>query len=273
VRVAGWMCVAAFAGCALPPVDPFARGAWSLQRQDLTAALQSFHQVPASHREAIAASQTAANIEIEMRWCHEQLALAIGQRAAGSDHAALATLHKVQERWPKAPGLVPLLRATAARLAASEVPAPTTVGTMAAAPVAVAAPPTAQLIQASSEPTAVPSAPMTEPALSAPSASIVTPIVVNEELTQRLMDSEQRLQRGDREGALAELHELARRYPHEARVRVRLARLVHQRALVRYGDGRLEPAIADWRQVLLLDPEHAEAQACLRGAERELALR
>lgn len=90
-------------------------------------------------------------------------------------------------------------------------------------------------------------------------------------VTAALVAAETRLVRGDRQAAIDELLALAQQHPQDLRVRVRVSRLLHQRALVRYGDGALDGAVADWRRVLELDPAHATAATLLRAAERESA--
>ncbi len=88
-----------------------------------------------------------------------------------------------------------------------------------------------------------------------------------------LVAVESRLGRGDLEAAVADLIQLAERHPHDARVRIRLAKVLHQRALQRYGQGRLQSAIADWERVVGLDPANEIAQSQLvtaRGERRAL---
>ena len=51
------------------------------------------------------------------------------------------------------------------------------------------------------------------------------------------------------------------------------ARVLHQRALLRYGQGFLEGAVEDWKRVLELRGKHRQAQAFLKAAETELKLR
>jgi hypothetical protein len=86
-----------------------------------------------------------------------------------------------------------------------------------------------------------------------------------------LVELEARLLRGDLVGAIDEMSALALRHPGEARVRVRLARLLHQRALLRYGEGDVNGAIDDWRHVLRLDPNNAAVKVHLRRATNEAA--
>ncbi|MBZ0151363.1 MAG: hypothetical protein K8J09_07500, partial [Planctomycetes bacterium] len=85
--------------------------------------------------------------------------------------------------------------------------------------------------------------------------------------------AEARLTRGDTDVAVADLVDLARRFPAEDRVRVRLVRLLHQRALRRYGEGAVESAINDWERILQLDANDAEAQQGLAVARAERSRR
>ncbi len=87
-----------------------------------------------------------------------------------------------------------------------------------------------------------------------------------------LIDVERRLGRGELELAVAALLDLATRFPAEQRVRVHLVRVLHQRALVRYGHGALSGAIEDWQRVLELDPTHRLARNLLRSAQAEAAI-
>ena len=80
---------------------------------------------------------------------------------------------------------------------------------------------------------------------------------------------EARLLRREIEPAVLELLDLERRHPGDLRIRPRLAKLLHQRALLRYGSGSVEPALRDWERVLGLDPSHGEARQCLQRAIAE----
>ncbi|MCR9248597.1 MAG: hypothetical protein NXI31_26520 [bacterium] len=84
-----------------------------------------------------------------------------------------------------------------------------------------------------------------------------------------LVAVETRLGRGDLEAAVADLIELSQRFPTDARVRLRLARVLHQRALQRYGLGQLTSAIVDWERVIVLDPNNAVARKQLATARAE----
>jgi hypothetical protein len=52
-------------------------------------------------------------------------------------------------------------------------------------------------------------------------------------------------------------------------VRVRLARLLQQRALLRYGEGAVPEAIVDWQRVLDLEPSNEGVRRMLGAALRE----
>lgn len=84
-----------------------------------------------------------------------------------------------------------------------------------------------------------------------------------------LVSVEARLGRGELPAAVRDLIELARRFPSDARVNLRLGRLLHQRALMHYGQGSVAAAIADWRRVLNIEPENQAVRDLLERALRE----
>lgn len=110
--------------------------------------------------------------------------------------------------------------------------------------------------------------PQVEPQLVA-TPQTAPPIAGGEGVGAGLMRVEARLGSGDLEGAVTELFGLAARYPGEVRVRLRLVRVLHQRALLRYGQGALGAAILDWERVAELDPQHAVARSLLAAARAE----
>lgn len=89
---------------------------------------------------------------------------------------------------------------------------------------------------------------------------------VTGEVAAALARIEARLARGDVVRAMAELAALHASCPDDHRVRTRLVRLLHQRALGRYGAGAVAAAVADWESVLRLAPDHAAARASLSQA-------
>ena len=67
------------------------------------------------------------------------------------------------------------------------------------------------------------------------------------------------------------LQALQRTWPNDRRVTSRLARLLHQRGLMSYGNGDLAAAVADWRRALQLDPSLRTVRALFDVAAAELA--
>lgn len=121
-------------------------------------------------------------------------------------------------------------------------------------------------------PTAVP-APAADPAPAVPiAAAAAAPVApVASDVAVALARIESQLGRGEVHDAMADLTALSLRAPGDVRVGGRLGRLLHQRALGRYGAGAVAAAIADWEQVLRLAPDHAAARALLASARAEAA--
>ena len=93
--------------------------------------------------------------------------------------------------------------------------------------------------------------------------------------TEALLEIEARLAGTERDRALRDLVAFAQQRPADARIARRLLPLLHQRALLRYGQGELASAVADWRLWLdLCDSDNArrdQVRSLLRDAEQELA--
>ncbi len=85
------------------------------------------------------------------------------------------------------------------------------------------------------------------------------------EYVRRLLSS------GDMDKALTILQDLWDESPGEPAVVQQLVRVLHQRALLAYGQGRLEAAIDDWKKVVRLQEGNTQAHAFMRAAETELA--
>ena len=103
-------------------------------------------------------------------------------------------------------------------------------------------------------------APAVEPPLSAAG---------NDPVALGLVDVESKLRSGQMQLAVTSLIGLSDRFPGDARVRVRLARLLQQRALLRYGEGAVPEAIVDWQRVLDLEPSNEGVRRMLGAALRE----
>lgn len=84
-----------------------------------------------------------------------------------------------------------------------------------------------------------------------------------------MVSVEAALGRGELTVAVRDLIELARRFPDDKRVNVRLSRLLHQRALMHYGSGAVAAAIADWQRVLKIEPDNQRVRRLLQRARAE----
>lgn len=241
--------------CATGAGDAFESAQAALRCHDLARALQRLDAIPVAHARYPEARATAVAIERDMRRCHELVVEALLLRAEWRDHEALAALQRARAAWPGLPSLDVLIAATEQRLRMFAGRAPAAHGE--AAPLAESAPPLPGAV------VAVQQLPPPAPTAADP------PPAPADEITAALMAVEVRLGRGELEGAVGELLALADLHPQEARVRARLVRLLHQRALLHYGQGLLAAAIADWRRVLEVEPGHSLARQLLVAAEEE----
>ena len=71
--------------------------------------------------------------------------------------------------------------------------------------------------------------------------------------------------------AIFDLVELLRRFPNDRRVRRRVIGLLHQRALMYYGRGKVGAAVADWRFLLEMDPGNRAVERMVTRSLRESA--
>lgn len=93
------------------------------------------------------------------------------------------------------------------------------------------------------------------------------------QIAVELASVEQLLDRGERRRAVEALDALARACPDAETVSRRLATLLQQRALLHYGSGRLDAALADWRRILELQPRNDAIRRLRDRAAGELATR
>ncbi|MFT7536201.1 MAG: hypothetical protein ACI85K_002155 [Hyphomicrobiaceae bacterium] len=84
-----------------------------------------------------------------------------------------------------------------------------------------------------------------------------------------LVAVEARLGRGELVLAVRDLIELSRRFTDDVRVNRRLSRLLHQRALMSYGQGSVAAAVTDWRRVLAIEPSNHAVKKLLKRAMAE----
>jgi tetratricopeptide (TPR) repeat protein len=278
-----------FAGCTALPPGPFERAEAARLRGDLTEALLGYDQVPVQHPHYPEARAAAAAVERRLRRSQELLLQGILLRGEWREDEALTAFEQARDTWPGLPGIEALIAATHSRRElfrtrphGETVPTPTITTTpepRAAAPVReeVALAPVEPLVReplpapvvepardAVPPPTAVPPAPAVEPAPAVRNAT-------DPSVFARLMAIEERLQRGQVEAAIADLAVLQKQWPDEPAICTRLGRLLHQRAMLRYGQGALPAALSDWRRVRELCPDWNEVRDMLRKAESETA--
>jgi len=259
--------------CATQP-DIFAVAERSLLALDLPAALVAFDAVPVEHPNYPEARAAALGVERRMRRSHELVLEGLLLRGEWLDEEALAPLQRARAIWPRMPGLEALIAATehragllgAGRSTDGATPSIVRVepgtgsGAAAAGPAGTMA----------SEPVAIP---VLLAPLPVPPAVVATELPLHEDpVALGLVAVESKLAQGDLEAAVVDLIELAKRFPDEARIGARLARVLHQRALMRYGLGQLAAAIADWERVVAFDPQNALAADLLKSARAEASI-
>lgn len=247
------------AACVTAPRDPFGAAERAMQEHDLARALQALDTVPVGHAYYPEARAAALDVERTMRRCHELVLEAMLLRAEWRDRDALVLLQRVHDLWPTLTSVDVLIAATEQRLLLLGEQPPKAPTVAPAAPMVEVAP---------RAPVSPPAKQPAEPAAPAVDGAAVAH-VSDDPVAAGLVAVEAQLGRGQMEAAVHDLDALARRFPRDARVRLRLARLLHQRALLRYGEGAMGAAIADWRRVLEIDPEHTAAKRLLESAEGE----
>lgn len=245
-------------------------------QNDLLSALQAFDEVPVSHPRYPEARAAAAGVERRMRRSHEILLEGLLLRSEWRDREALVALQRAREVWTRLPGIDVLIRATEHRLDlfAGQANGEAAVAVAAPSPQPPPAAPGVE-VQLGSIPNAEEST--VERMVASPSAPVVpsvpesTPVSEVDVVAAGLVAVESRLSRGEFEAAVADLFDLAKYHAEDLRVRLRLARVLHQRALLRYGQGAVTGAISDWERVLQLEPGHAVARNLLESARAEAA--
>ena len=268
------------AGCVAPPQDPFDRAEFELARDDLLGALHAYDAVPSSHPRYPDARAAAVGLEVRMRRCQELLLEGLRLRSEWRDEEALQQFHRAAEQWPDEPGLEQWIAVTEQRVVTfGRAAAPTPPPAAPAAEVVSRAPQGAGVAERATAPAAPAS---TRPASRSPEkadvpggaavevASEPASSTASPEVHAALRSLDVLRERGQQQQVLSQLEALAKQFPHDPRVTRRLASLLHQRALLRYGRGELATAVADWSHVLLLAPAHRAAQQMLARARAEL---
>lgn len=301
---AAWLLLPLLGGaaCVVAPRDPFTRGQWALQRHDLGAALQAFDAVPVVHPRYPEARAVAVGVERTMRRCHELLLDALMLRGEWRDQEALVVLQRARSTWPSMPGVDAWIAATEQRMLSFGGSPPRSTEPMASPPPVplLELPPRSEafrenrpgqsepaLVQdpqplsppvvvadqvasapGSQSPVVAEPLPPPEPTPAAPVAPAFT-AASEDPVALALVAVESELRSGNLAAAVASLQQLTDRHPGEVRSRVRLSRILQQRALLRYGEGAVHEAIADWQRVLELEPENQPVRSMLTAAQQE----
>jgi tetratricopeptide (TPR) repeat protein len=273
------------AACVTSPPDPYSQGERALLRGDLLTALSAFDRVPVDHLHYPEARAAAVGVEHRMRKSQELLLEGLLLRTEWRDDEAVAAFQRARSVWPSQPCAGELIQATQARMRLFEngkgaIGRTRTMLPGAAADVAAAPPNQEKAI--APPPGATPGvevqfAPVDKPAeITPPRPGTESPTADDlgeDQVGNRLATIEAMLGRGRFDDAVSDLLGLYRQRPEDLRVRLRLARVLHQRALLRYGQGSVVSAITDWQRVVELDPSAEDARRLLQLAQREQASR
>ncbi len=249
------------AGCATTPADSFAAAQAAMRRDDLLAALLAYDAVPVAHPRYPEACAGAAAVEVRLRRGQELMLAGFERRADRQDAAALQYLQQARDVWPGLPGVEVMIAATRHRLQRAGFASDRADHVPIRIPLPAAD---------ASELTASDFPPNGDSGTGVAGASQLAPLEPAEEsVVLGLVAVETRLGRGELELAVVDLLELARRFPSDVRVQRRLARVLHQRGLLRYGQGALTAALLDWERVLAIEPENREIADLLQAVRAE----
>ncbi len=260
--------------CQLSSRQPFLAAEKAAKQGRFLIALNYLDQVPPASERYSAARTFARALERRIRTSHERILEGLALRNEWRDREAIEQFEEALAIWSDVAGAEGLISATRHRIAnLGTEPGKAPVGVL-----EVDNLPTVTTTPVALEPSSESAAPGFE------STREVDPLedtgmprgtgqldasqwraVV--ELVQRL------LPRGETSRALALLEDIREESPEDSRVTSVLARVLHQRALLSYGQGRLDAAIDDWRRVVSLQKDNKKARAFLRAAETELAWR
>ncbi|MBL8750427.1 MAG: tetratricopeptide repeat protein [Planctomycetes bacterium] len=260
----------AFAACVAAPSDPFVRAGAAARSGDLLAALAAYESVPATDPRHEEARANALEVEVRMQRSHQSLLDGIVLRGNGEDRSALTSMERARDAWPGLPSIDRWIAATRVRLGQRTAAAARTAGLRPAVDCE------GPFVVVEEEEAGERGADAAVSQVSAPRPRIAAPrpvVSVGDEdaISLGLVQVETRLARGELELAVLDLLELARRHPVDFRVQDRLARVLHQRALLRYGQGALAAAIADWERVIAIQPDNRVVHALLDAVRAEAA--
>ncbi len=305
-----FVCVALCASACATPRDDFDVARDSLGRGDLLTTIVHLDRVPPTHPEYLEARSLARAVERRMRTGQRLFQRGLHLRAEWRDEEAIESFELARQVWPCIGGVDRMIDATRERmrsLAPSLDPDPEvlpetavattspvtdkelgddgavfgpvldgsrsaanrTAPTLAETPIGPPAPNAKPDELASAPPTATDGGESPDDAASdapdAPPASSPQRLV-RLQIAKATAD----LAAGRLEEALDALDGLYVHHPESTEVRELLMRVLHQRALLLYGQGQLQAALESWAKILAIDPDHQQAREFYRAAETEL---
>jgi tetratricopeptide (TPR) repeat protein len=250
------------AACASTPADPVANAQLAIDRGDLYAALMSLDEVPPPSPRYAEARALASAIERRMRRSHELLVRGLDYRGEHRDDEAQRCFEEALSIWPELEAGKQLLAATRGRKDALAI---RSAGDAGRGAVVVTTTPVDERRQVLED--AGGSGPAA-PGIEASPASL--PSNDAERAARALAEAGRLVERGELDQALEVLGSVGSDLPADSVLGGAMLRILRQRGLLRYGQGRLDEAISDWSRVLQLVPADAQAQQFLAAARNEL---
>jgi tetratricopeptide (TPR) repeat protein len=250
------------AACATIPSDPVAGAQQAIERGDLYAALLRLDEVPPPSPRYAEARALASAIERRMRRSHELLVRGLDYRGEHRDDEAQRCFEEALSIWPELEAGKQLLAATRGR---KDALATRTIGDTSRGAVVVTTETVEDRKHSSEEPAAASAA---APGLETTPTSL--PSDEAGRAARLLAEAGRLVERGELDLALEVLGTQGAEIAADSVIGHATLRILRQRGLLRYGQGRLDEAIADWSRVLQLLPADPQAQQFLAAARNEL---
>ncbi len=252
-------------GCAAHNPDPFLEAELLAESGAFLGALALLDEVPPAHLRYAESRALAQALERRMRTSQELVLRGMAMRNEWRDQEALRHFQQALQIWPGVAGASGLIRATQNRIHALEQG-----GRPGQPPEVPTGDDNPDYRQLHTEPVGSEPGAIVPPV---PGPEIQGPETDEVRRAAQLRVVQEHLERGDMEDAMDVLEALRLDFPKDPAVTRTFVRVLHQRALLRYGQGFLEGAVEDWKRVLDMQREHRQADAFLKAAETELKLR
>jgi hypothetical protein len=267
-----WASLLLLSACVIAPSDPFDEAESARRRGDLASALLAYDHVPVQHPRYPEARSAATAVERRMRRSHELLLQGMLLRSEWNDVEAMAAFQEAQAVWPEVPGVAELVQATRSRMQVFRAPGIRAPGRDPVAAGGLVRPvPQSGAAPAGETATPAAGAPLPPVGQASAGSGANTGPAGEDSLAARLASLEGRMLQGQVDSAMADLIFLQNQSPRDPRLRWRLARLLHQRALLHYGQGAVPVALSDWRRALELCPDWQELRPLIATVESEHA--